>query len=253
MNSFWTELRCRKVYRTAAGYAMGAWLVIQICATIFPAWDLPRWTVRAVIVLVLSGFPVALILAWAVDIKAAPDPISTGAENCPRLPAVRRRPYILVLIGVAILLSGLTGARLWPRIGVRTPDKSLAVLPFDNFSEDKENEYFVDGLHDDVLTSLARISDLKVISRVSVMPYRGKTHNVREIARELGVSNLLEGSIRRSGNRIRLVVQLIDAINDRHVWAENYERDWTDTFALQSALAQEIASQLKARLSPAEA
>jgi TolB-like protein/Flp pilus assembly protein TadD/class 3 adenylate cyclase len=132
-------------------------------------------------------------------------------------------------------------------------DKSIAVLPFDNFSDDKENEHFADGVHDDVLTSLSKIDDLKVISRTSVMQYRAKAHNVRAIAQELGVSAIVEGSLRRSGNRIRLVVQLIDALHDRHMWAQEYDRDLTDVFAIQSALAQEIAAQLKAKLSPAEA
>ena len=233
---------------------MGAWLVIQICATIFPAWDLPRWSLRAVIVLVLAGFPMALVLAWAFDIKDGQVVMTGEAPDSPPRSIRRPKRFRLILLAIfGIALSGLTGAWLWPWLGARQLDKSVAVLPFDNFSADKQNEHFVDGLHDDLITTLARIGDLKVISRVSVMPYRGKSHNVREIAQDLGVTALVEGSMRRSGNRIRLVVQLIDALNDRHLWAQEYDRDLTDTFALQSALAQEIASQLKARLSPAEA
>lgn len=253
MNDFFTELRCRKVYRVAAGYAVVAWLLIQVSATVFPIWDLPRWSVRMVVLLVLAGFPIALVLAWAFDIKAAPAPAAN--DECAPRPRffTARRKNLWLLIGGGLVLSVLTGFLVLPRAGLRKLDKSIAVLPFDNFSDEKENEHFANGVQDDLLTSLGNIGDLRVISRTSVMAYRGRTHNLREIAKELGVSTLVEGSIRRSGNRIRLVVQLIDAVNDRHLWAQEYDRELiTDVFALQSALAQEIAAKLKAKLSPDE-
>jgi serine/threonine-protein kinase len=131
-------------------------------------------------------------------------------------------------------------------------DKSIAVLPFENLSDDQENAYFADGIQDDVLTNLSKIGDLKVISRTSVMQYRGRATNVRDIGKALGVSNILEGSVRRSGNRVRVNVQLIDANTDEHVWANDYDRDVTDVFAIQSDLAREIANALQAKLSPAE-
>src|SRR5215470_14137806 len=139
-----------------------------------------------------------------------------------------------------------------PRASARKIDKSIAVLPFENLSADKENAYFADGIQDDILTNLSKIGDLKVISRTSVMQYRGKAPNIREIGKTLGVSSVLEGSVRRSGNRVRLNVQLINAENDEHIWAEDYDRELTDVFAIQSDLAREIATALQARLSPTE-
>src|SRR5438034_4259150 len=146
----------------------------------------------------------------------------------------------------------MTGFFVLPRVAAHKVDKSIAVLPFENLSDEKENAYFADGVQDDVLTNLSKISDLRVISRTSVMQYRGRPTNLREIGKALGVSNILEGSVRRSGNRVRLNVQLIDANSDEHVWANDYDRDVTDVFAIQSDLAQNIADALKAKLSPAE-
>ncbi len=150
------------------------------------------------------------------------------------------------------LISGAVGFFLLPRASAEKMDKSIAVLPFENFSDDKENAFFADGIQDDILTNLARIGDLKVISRTSVMPYRGKEKNVREIGKALGVSAILEGSVRKSGNRVRVNVQLINAANDVHLWAEEYDRDLTDVFAIQTDLAQKIARELQAKLSPTE-
>jgi len=142
---------------------------------------------------------------------------------------------------------------LLPRASARKIDKSIAVLPFQNLSDEKENAYFADGMQDDILTNLSKIGDLKVISRMSVMSYRGDgTRNAREIGKALGVATLLEGSVRRVGNRVRVNVQLINANNDEHIWAEDYDRDLTDVFAIQTDLAQKIASALQAKLSPNE-
>lgn len=254
LHGFLCELRRRKVYRVAVGYGVVGWLLIQIAATTFPAWELPGWTLRAVILAVLGGFPIALVLAWAFDIgrhgfeRAAPAP---AAEDCP--PAFRPgRQNLYLLAGAGVLLAATAALLLLPRASAGKLDKSIAVLPFDNFSDDKANEHFAEGIQDDVLTSLAKIGDLKVISRTSVMRYKSNGHDVREIGRTLGVGTVLEGSVRRIGNRVRVNVQLINTANDQHVWAEVYERDVTDVFALQSALAQEIAAQLKAKLSPDE-
>ncbi len=252
---FICELRRRKVYRAAAAYAVAGWLAIQIVATVFPALGLPAWTLRITVITVLAGFPMVLAVAWAFDVglhgfrRSKETPVDHACP--PAFVPGRRNVITLVLLGAAI--SALCGYFLLSRSPAAPIDKSIAVLPFENFSEDKDNEHFADGVHDDVLTSLARIEDLKVISRTSVMQYRAKTHNIRAIAQELGVSAIVEGSLRRSGNRIRLVVQLIDAVRDRHIWAQEYDRDLTDVFSLQSALAQEIAAQLKAKLSPEEA
>ncbi len=252
---FICELRRRKVYRAAVAYAVAGWLVIQVVAVVFPVLGLPVWTLRITVITVLAGFPLALVVAWAFDVgvhgfrRSEESPVDPARP--PAFVPGRRNVITLVLLGAAI--SGLCGYFLLSHPATGAIDKSIAVLPFENFSEDKDNEHFADGVHDDVLTSLARIEDLKVISRTSVMQYRAKTHNIRAIAQELGVSAIVEGSLRRSGNRIRLVVQLIDAVHDRHIWAQEYDRDLTDVFSIQSALAQEIAAQLKAKLSPEEA
>ena len=254
VNGFLCELRRRKVYRVAAAYAVAAWLIIQVAATTFPALEFPAWILRAVIVAVLVGFPIALVVGWAFDVgphgfeKTAPaDPV----EDCP--PALRpRRLNIYVLGAIGVALAAGVGFFLLPHTAGRPQEKSIAVLPFTNMSNDPENAFFADGLHDDVLTSLANIRELKVISRTSVLPYREKQQSLKEIGRALGVNTILEGSVRRVENRIKLVVQLIDAKTDGHLWAQDYDREVTDAFAIQSELAQEIAAQLKAKLSPGE-
>src|SRR6266576_3314298 len=181
-----------------------------------------------------------------------------GNPNPPRLKPTgievrrRRRRNAFLLAGSCLAALLIAGFFLLPRASARKVDKSIAVLPFTNLSDDKENAYFADGVQDDVLTNLSKIGDLKVISRTSVMQYRGQTPNVREIGRALGVSNILESSVRRSGNKVRVNVQLIDANTDEHIWANDYDRDVTDVFAIQTDLAQKIANELRAKLSPSE-
>src|SRR5207253_4771885 len=164
----------------------------------------------------------------------------------------RRRRNTLLLAGSSVLVLIVAGFFLLPRASAHKIDKSIAVLPFESLSDDKENVYFADGIQDDVLTNLSKIGDLKVISRTSVMPYRGKASNVREIGKTLGVATILEGSVRRIGNRVRVNVQLINTDTDEHLWAEDYDRDLTDVFAIQTDLARKIASELRAKLSPSE-
>jgi TolB-like protein len=147
----------------------------------------------------------------------------------------------VALVAVGVIVSAAAGFFLLPRASARKMDKSIAVLPFENMSDDKENAFFADGIQDDILTNLSKISDLKVISRTSVMPYRGKQQSVREIGKALGVSAILEGSVRKSGNRVRVNVQLINAVNDEHIWSDVYDRDLTDVFAIQTDLAKKIA------------
>jgi TolB-like protein/Tfp pilus assembly protein PilF len=248
MTGFFEEVKRRKVYRVAAAYIIAAGGIIQLASATFPAWELPNWSLRLVILLLLVGFPIALILAWAFDITAQ------GIEATPEttVPTTRRRRNIIMLIATGIVISAATGFFLLPRVAAHKVDKSIAVLPFENLSDEKENAYFADGVQDDVLTNLSKIGDLRVISRTSVMQYRGRPTNLREIGKALGVSNILEGSVRRSGNKVRVNVQLIDANTDEHIWANDYDGDVTDVFALQSDLAREIANALQAKLSPAE-
>jgi TolB-like protein/Tfp pilus assembly protein PilF len=248
MTGFFEEVKRRKVYRVAAAYIIAAGGIIQLASATFPAWELPSWALRLVILLVLVGFPIALMLAWAFDITAQ------GIRATPdtAVPTKRRRRNIIMLIATGVIISAATGFFLLPRVAAHKVDKSIAVLPFENLSDEKENAYFADGVQDDVLTNLSKISDLRVISRTSVMQYRGRPTNLREIGKALGVSNILEGSVRRSGNWVRVNVQLIDANTDEHIWGKNYDRDVTDVFAIQSDLAREIANALQAKLSPAE-
>ena len=249
MSGFFEEVRRRKVYRIAAAYIIAAGFIIQIGSAVFPAWELPGWAFRLVVVLLLVGFPIALILAWAYDVT----PQGIRATPTPRTPGSHRRRNLIMLIATGVIISAAAGFFLLPRVSARKIDKSIAVLPFQNLSDEKENAYFADGMQDDILTNLSKIGDLKVISRMSVMSYRGDgVRNAREIGKALGVGALLEGSVRRVGNRVRVSVQLINADNDEHIWAEDYDRDLTDVFAIQTDLAQKIASSLQAKLSPNE-
>src|SRR5213080_937546 len=249
MSGFFEEVKRRKVYRVAVAYVIAAGGIIQLGSAAFPAWELPNWALRLVIVLLLVGFPIALILAWAFDVTPQ------GIQATPELavPRTHRRRNVIMLVATGVILSAIAGFFLLPRISsAHKIDKSIAVLPFENLSDDKENAYFADGIQDDVLTNLSKIGDLKVISRTSVMPYRGKASNLREIGKALGVATILEGSVRRIGNRVRVNVQLINAENDEHIWAEDYDRDLTDVFAIQTDLAKKITGELQAKLSPAE-
>jgi TolB-like protein/Flp pilus assembly protein TadD len=254
MSSFFDELKRRKVYRVAVTYIVVAGGIIQLASAVFPAWELPDWSLRLTVGLLLAGFPIALIFAWAFDVT------SQGIRTTPTLPPKEgatashghRRRNILLLIGSGVLVSAIAGFFLLPRADATKMEKSIAVLPFENFSDKSENAFFADGIQDDILTNLSKIGDLKVISRTSVMSYRGKPKSVRQIGKELGVSAILEGSVRREGNRVRVNVQLINTANDEHIWAEDYDRELTDVFAIQTDLAQKIAHELRAQLSPSE-
>src|SRR5437667_9239088 len=249
MTGFFEELQRRKVYRVAAAYIIAAGFIIQIGSAGFPAWDLPNWTLRLVVVLLLAGFPIALILAWAYAVT----PQGVRATPTTSAPGMHRRRNLTMLIATVVVVSAAAGFFLLPRVSARKIDKSIAVLPFNSLSDEKENAYFADGMQDDIMTNLSKIGDLKVISRTSVMSYRGNAaRSAREIGKALGVATLLEGSVRRIGNRVRVNVQLINAENDEHIWAEDYDRELTDVFAIQTDLAQKIVYTLQAKLAPNE-
>src|SRR5256885_1622671 len=222
---FFTELRRRKVYRVAAAYAALAWLLLQIATQVFPFFELPPWAVRLIIVVLVLGFPVALLLSWAFDLTPG------GIVRTEDIPQPER---------------------LAPALKPPPPEKSIAVLPFENLSDDQQNTYFADGIQDDILSSLAKLADLKVISRTSVRQYRTGTRNLREIGEALGVAYVMEGTVRREANRVRINAQLIDARTDLHVWNDTFDREMTDLFALQTELARRIAFALRANLSPQE-
>src|SRR5207253_2049710 len=203
---------------------------------VLPACELPNWSQRLVIVLLLSGFPIALILAWAFDVTPQ------GIKTTPMIavPGAHRRRNVIMLVATGVIISAAAGFFLLPRAIARKLDKSIAVLPFENLSDDKENAFFADGMQDDILTNLSKIGELKVISRTSVMGYRGKTANVREIGKQLGVSNILEGSVRRSGNKVRVNVQLIDANSDEQLYERAIQLD--PMFALAIARYSQLES-----------
>ena len=253
--NFFGELRRRNIYRVAVAYAVVSWLIIQVATQTFPVLEIPNWCVRLVVVLVVLGFPIAMILAWAYELT--PEGLKRTEEIAPTEAArrpVTQRLNVTIIAVLACAVAFLIYQRYYSSpASTGIPEKSIAVLPFDNFSDDKENAFFADGIQDDILTSLAKIHDLKVISRTSVMPYRGATNNnLPEIARALGVVNVLEGSVRRGENRVVVSVQLIDARNDRHIWAKRYDRLLADSLGLQGELASEIAAELRATLSPEE-
>jgi TolB-like protein/Tfp pilus assembly protein PilF len=251
MTGFFAELKRRKVYRVAIAYVVASWALAQGLAQVLPVFDIANSVIRVVIALLLIGFPVALVLAWMFDIT--PSGIERTPEAAPQSTARSQRQRSLILLaGLGVLVAAAAGFFLLPRAVAHKIDKSIAILPFENLSDDRENAYFADGIQDDILTNLSKIGDLKVISRTSVMGYRGKPGNARDIGKALSVANILEGSVRRAGNKVRVNVQLIDASNDKHIWAEDYDGDLTDVFKIQTDLAQKIASELRAKLSPSE-
>jgi TolB-like protein len=249
MSSFFEEVKRRKVYQVAAAYIIAAAGVIQLASAAFPAWELANWALRLVIVLLLLGFPIALMLAWAYDITAQ------GVRATPTMavPGTHRRRNIIMLVATGVAISAAAGFFLLPGVSARKIDKSIAVLPFENLSGEKTNVFFADGMQDEILTNLSRIADLRVISRTSVMQYKsGTARNLREIGQQLGVAHVVEGSVQRSGNRVRVNAQLVDVRTDRHLWGQTYDRDLADVFAIQSEIAKSIADQLEAKLSPTE-
>ncbi|UCC71812.1 MAG: hypothetical protein JSV86_15765 [Gemmatimonadota bacterium] len=253
MGSFLNELKRRRVYRVAIVYAVVAFVVWQAAEIAFPALRLPDWTLTLVVVLTLVGFPIALVLAWAFEITPEgvrrTEPLAEGATR-PR-PGNRA---IAAAAGIAVLVLAVAAAWLVIRDGGPTPSadsKSIAVLPFDNLSPNPEaDEYFTEGVHDEIIAYLSKIGDLKVTSRTSVMRYRDTQQSLREIATELGVVTILEGTVRRSEGKVRITAQLIDARTDDHLWTEVYERDYADIFTIQVDVAAQIATALKATLTP---
>jgi TolB-like protein len=266
MNSgnFFAELKRRNVYKVAVAYAIVAWLLIQVATQVFPFFEIPNWAVRLVVLLVILGFPIALFLAWAFEIT--PEGIKRAEDVSPQESITKHtgRKLIWTTAILAVIAAGLLAFQLLRPKSATTPrpseaatgslpEKSIAVLPFENLSRDPDNAFFTDGVQDEILTDLARVADLKVISRTSVMQYKsGVQRNLREIGQQLGVAHLLEGSVQRAGGKVRVNAQLIDARTDAHQWAQSFDRDIADVFAIQSEIAKAIADQLQAKLSPSE-
>src|SRR5262245_54164127 len=265
MNSFFRELKQRKVYRVAVGYAVVAWLVVQISATVIPAYHAPEWILPVFITGVALGFPLALVLAWAFELKGGA--IEKTPESSIATVTAANKRRVRVLAAAGLIISTLTIGVYWlwhPWRNASTvsessttkmptiPQKSIAVLPFENRSRDMDNAYFADGIQDEILTLLSKIADLKVISRTSTQHYKSASGNLREIAEQLGVAYLLEGSVQKSGDAVRVNVQLIKAGSDYHLWAETFDRKLTDIFGVESEIAKRIAESLQAKLTGRE-
>src|SRR6266487_6561740 len=239
-------------------YLVGAWLVVQVAGTVLPMFGAPDWLPRSVVIIVAIGFLPALIFSWVFELT--PEGLKRDEAVAPEqsiTPRTGRRMDRMIIVVLVLALGYfafdkfvLTPRREAALVSGAAPNesksvinaKSIAVLPFENLSEEKANAFFTEGVQDEILTHLARIADLKVISSTSVMQYKSDVaRNLREIAQQLGVANVVEGRVQRSGNRVRVNAQLVDARNDAHLWAQTYDRDLADVFAIQSEIAKAIA------------
>jgi TolB-like protein/Flp pilus assembly protein TadD len=254
--NFFAELKRRNVYKVAIAYAIVAWLLLQAASILFPTFEAPPWTMKVFVAVIALGFPVALVLAWAFELT--PEGIKR-AEDVDLSKSITRktgRKLDFFIIAVLLLVIGiLVFQRLRPSVSPAVSlalEKSIAVLPFDNLSRDPDNAYFSDGIQDEILTKLAGIGDLKVISRKSTAKYKSTPEDLKTVARELGVAAVLEGSVQKAGDKVRVNVQLLDGRADTHVWAKSYDRDLKDVFVVESEVAQEIADALRAKLSPSQ-
>jgi TolB-like protein/Tfp pilus assembly protein PilF len=265
--SFFAELKRRNVYKVAVAYAVIAWLLIQVATQIFPFFEIPNWAVRLVVLVLIAGFPVALVFSWAFEITPEGIVRETDAELGKSITHHTGKKVVAITIVLAIVASGLLAFRLFgpklvaPRhdasparteVATAIPEKSIAVLPFDSLSEDKSNAYFAEGVQDEILTRLAKVADLKVISRTSTQHLKSVPDDLPQIAKQLGVAHVLEGSVQKANDQIRVNVQLINALTDTHLWAETFDRKLTDIFAVESEIAKTITDTLQAKLSGSE-
>jgi len=254
--SFFAELKRRNVYKVAVAYAIVGWLIAQITTQIFPFLEIPNWIVRLVIVLIAIGFPIALVIAWAFE--ATPQGIQRTevADTMPATAGQKKHAWIFVVfVGAALSISLFFIGRYIGRNNAGAPElpaKSIAVLPFDNLSRDPDNAYFAEGVQDEILTRLAKVADLKVISRTSTQRFKSAPDNLPQIAKQLGVMHILEGSVQKANDQVRVNVQLINAMSDAHLWADTYDRKLTDIFAVESDIAKTIADTLQAKITGSE-
>src|SRR5437773_2514634 len=256
LEKFFTELQRRNVYKVAVAYAVVAWLLIQVATQVFPFFEIPNWTVRLVVLLIIIGFPIALVIAWAFELT--PEGLKR-TEVADALPAQRSRSrawiYVVLIAGAlsaGLFFLGRFTASTKQSVLAEVSSKSIAVLPFDNLSRDPDNAYFASGIQDEIITRLAKIADLKVISRTSTQQYQSKPGNLSEIAKQLGVANILEGSVQKAADQVRVNVQLIQVASDSHLWADTYDRKLVDIFVVESEVAKAIADALQAKLTGGE-
>jgi len=252
---FFAELKRRNVYKVAIAYAVVAWLLMQVATQVFPFLEIPNWAIRLVIMLIVIGFPLAIVIAWAFELTPEGLKRTEFADELPTK-APRNRAWIYVVIIAGAISVGLfflgryTSSKQGE--GAELPAKSIAVLPFDNLSRDPDNAYFTEGIQEEILTRLAKIADLKVISRASTQRFKSAPDNLPVIAKQLGVTNILEGSVQKSADQVRVNVQLINALTDANLWADIYDRKLTDIFAVESDIAKTIADTLQVKLTGSE-
>jgi TolB-like protein/Tfp pilus assembly protein PilF len=265
IKSFYTELRRRNVVKVATVYLIAGWLAIQVIDVAFPLLAIPEWTGSLVLILLLIGFPFALIFAWAFELT--PEGLKREAEVDRSQSITLRTGRRIDFIIIGLLLVAVVYFFLEPRISMDQPvnpgksptvseaaaaqsdDISVAVLPFVNMSSDKDNEYFSDGISEELLNVLVRIKGLRVPSRTSSFAFKNQHMNIAEIASALGVDHILEGSVRKAGGRVRITAQLIDVDTDTHLWSETFDRDLEDIFAVQDEIAQKILRAIQETLS----
>src|SRR5690349_17364117 len=251
--SLFSELKRRNVYKVAVAYAVVAWLLIQAASILFPTFEAPGWVMRVFVTAVAAGFPIALTLAWAFELTPQGIKRTEEGDRTPQ-PQSKKRAWIFVVviagaISIGLFFLGRFTAVRKSEEPASISSKSIAVLPFESLSEDKSNAYFATGIQDEILTRLAKLSELKVISRTSTVQYQSKPGNPGEIAKQLGVAHLLEGSVQKVGEHVRVNVQLINAQNEAHIWADTYDRKLSDVFAVETEIAESIAKELQAKLS----
>src|SRR5438105_1285376 len=257
--SLFSELKRRNVYKVAVAYVVAGWALSQGIAQVFPVFEVPNWVIRFIMMLIILGLPIALTLAWTFEIT--PDGIKRTATADAMPTAAKSKKHVwlyVVVIGAAVSIGLLLLERYsasTPRpseAATELPQKSIAVLPFDNLSPDPDNAYFCEGVHDEILTRLAKVADLKVISRTSTQQFKSAPDNLPQIAKQLGVAHILEGSVQKAGDQVRVNVQLVNGLNDAHLWADTYDRKLNDIFAVESEIAKAITDTLQAKLSGSE-
>src|SRR5213596_1358242 len=273
INNFLSELKRRNVYKVAVAYAVVAWLTIQAASIFLPAFNAPQWAMQIVILIVVVGFPIALVFSWAFEITSEGIKRESEIEPNKSITAHTCRKIVALTIVLAVIATGLLIFQFVRARSTSTPrpvtqsearpgfqseaataasNKSIAVLPFDNLSGDPQNAYFSEGVQDEILTRLAKIAELKVISRTSTQRFKSAPNDLRQIAQQLGVANILEGSVQKANDQVRVNVQLINALTDAHLWADTYDRKLTDIFAVETEIAKTVADVLKAKLTGSE-